>query len=189
MSCCVPWLTPTSAGRRQGFKLCSLSVCWPMSEHTRSHPYCWKFQSLVVSTVQLQGFWFQEPFRLSSKLVSVTSHSHFIFRSRDRVEVIALLCLMNYLYGLGPIDIDMFRWVKILVSFPCRNWHTWADWFSVLWQISHELCGHNKWGDNHIFIFLLLVTDTQWSGFQIWKLETNSQPPASISIEVAEALG
>lgn len=45
-----------------------------------------------------------------------------------------------------------------------------------------------KWGDNHLFIFLL-VTDTQWSGFQTRKLKTYSQPPASISIEVAEALG
>lgn len=46
-----------------------------------------------------------------------------------------------------------------------------------------------KWGDNHLFILLPLVTDTQWPGFQVRKLKTNSQPPASVSIEVAEALG
>lgn len=121
-----PMVDPHQCRQTSGFEACApsttlvcllpsfcLSACWQMSEPSSSHPYCWKCQSLVVSTVQLQGFRCQEPFRLSSKLVTVTSHSHFIFRSRDRVEIIALLCLMIYLYRLGPINIDMFGWVKI----------------------------------------------------------------------------
>lgn len=43
-------------------------------------------------------------FRLSSKLLAIPASS----KSRGRIEVVTLCCLMNYLYRLGQMNIDVF---------------------------------------------------------------------------------